>query len=99
MQHWHRPTCHWWFANGLGASREDPHGPRNVLNSLLAPILECIGEPIADMVANGARDADTPRLREPLQPRGDIHPIAENVIALGNHVAEVDPDPELDPLL
>ena len=38
-------------------------------------------------------------LGQGLQPRCDIHPVAENIFSLDNHIAEVDPNPELDPLL
>jgi hypothetical protein len=31
--------------------------------------------------------------------RAAIHPIAEDVVFLNDHVAEIDPNPELDPLL
>ena len=31
--------------------------------------------------------------------RDSDHPIAEGVLGLGNHIPEVDPDPELDPVL
>jgi hypothetical protein len=51
------------------------------------------------MVADRARDADAARRRQPLQPRGYVHAIAEDVLALSNHVAKVNPDAELDPLL
>jgi hypothetical protein len=30
--------------------------------------------------------------------RDSDHPIAEGVLGLGNHIPEVDPDPELDPV-
>jgi hypothetical protein len=44
------------------------------------------------MVADGARDADAARRRQPLQPRRDVDGVAINVAAVGDHVAEIDPD-------
>jgi hypothetical protein len=45
------------------------------------------------------RDAEAARLREPFQACRDIDAVAEDVLALGNHVAQVDPDLERDLLL
>ena len=44
------------------------------------------------MVADGAGNADAARLGQRFQPRRDIDAVAENVAALGDHVAEVDAD-------
>jgi hypothetical protein len=44
-------------------------------------------------------DADPAGLGERLQPGSDVHPLTEDVVLLGDHVPEVNPDPELDPLL
>jgi hypothetical protein len=41
--------------------------------------------------------ADAARCRQPLQPCGDVDAVAINVAAVGDHVAEIDPDPEPDP--
>jgi hypothetical protein len=35
----------------------------------------------------------------PVSRRRDIHPVAEDVLAFCNDIAEIDPDAELDPLL
>lgn len=48
------------------------------------------------MVADGTGDADAAGFGQRLQPRRDIHPIAEDVTAIGDHVAEIDPDAEHD---
>ncbi len=53
-------------------------------------------EPAADLVADRARDADAARLGQLLQARGDVDAVAEDVVVLADHVAEVDADPELD---
>ena len=48
---------------------------------------------------DNARDADAARFGHPFQPRRDIHPVAVNVAVLDDDVAEIDADPEDDPLV
>ena len=50
------------------------------------------------MVADRARYADPARFGDPFQSCRDIHPVAMDVVALDDDVAEVDADPEYDPL-
>ena len=38
------------------------------------------------------------RLGQPLEPRRDVHAVAEHIVVLHDHVAEVDPDAELNAL-
>jgi hypothetical protein len=45
----------------------------------------------------GPADADPTGLSKGLQSRGDVDAIAENVVPLGDHIAQVDPGAELDP--
>ena len=42
------------------------------------------------------RDADAAGRGQPLEPRRDVDAIAVDVVAVDDHVAEVDADPELD---
>ena len=86
-----------------GCIRLEPH-PKDVdragdvLDALLAEILEGdVVEPVADLVAHRAGDADAARLGKHLEARRDIDAIAENVVLLDDHVAEIDADAELDP--
>src|SRR5271167_3734760 len=72
------------------------HRARDVLDALLPHIFERVGELVADLVADHTRDADATRLRQCLQPRRDVHPVAEDVVAIDDHVAEIDPDAEGD---
>ena len=44
------------------------------------------------MVADGAGDADATRRGKPLQPRCDPNAAAIDVVAIGDHVAEIDAD-------
>src|SRR6516164_1283016 len=72
------------------------HWPGDVLDLLLAEVLETEFEPVAYLIADDPADADTTWLGQGLQPRGDIDPVAEDVVSLNEHVAEVDADAELD---
>ena len=55
-----------------------------------------IGEPVADVIADRARDADAAGLRQCLQPRCDVDAVTVDVAAIGDEVAEIDPDPKGD---
>ena len=86
----------------VGRVQSDAKGrdrPDDVLDGLLAEILERDVEPVADLdlVAHRARHADAARLGQLLQTRGHVHAVAEDVVVLEDHVAEVDADAELDP--
>jgi hypothetical protein len=87
----HLHTSHAQSSNGFGAQRVHPHWACDVLDALLAPILERERQFVADLVAHNPRDANPTRLCQRFQPCRDIHPVAENVVLLGNHVAEVHP--------
>ena len=56
-------------------------------------------ELIPDLVVYGLRDADGAGLSERLQPGCDVDAIAKDVIAIDDHVAEIDPDPQFEPAL
>jgi hypothetical protein len=75
------------------------HWPGDVLDLLLAQILEHEIELVAHLVMHDPADADPAGLGQPFQPRRDVHPIPEDVVLLNDHVAEVDADAEPDPLL
>src|SRR5215469_1929789 len=51
------------------------------------------------MIADSAREANATGRGQPLQPSGDVDAVSVNVIAVGNHVAEIDPNAEPDPPL
>jgi hypothetical protein len=71
-----------------------PHGPCDVFDLLLAHVFEREMEPIADLITDDPADADPAGLGERLQPRRHVHPVAENVVLLNDHVAEVNPEAE-----
>jgi hypothetical protein len=78
------------------ADPEHADRPRQVLDALLAEILEFHAEPVAGLIADRARDADAAGLGELLQARGHVHAVAEDVVVLADHVAQVDADAEAD---
>ena len=53
-------------------------------------------QPMASLLVYVARDADPARLRQLLEPGCQVDAFAEDVVVLVDHVAEADPDPELD---
>ena len=74
----------------------DANGPGDVLDPLLAHVLEGEVEFVAHLVANGLRDADAAGLGEPFQAGRDVHPVAVDIVAVDDDVAEIDADAELD---
>src|SRR5262249_60189595 len=71
----------------------------DVLQILLAHVVDCDVELAANLLVGGGRQADPARLGNGFQARGDVDRIAEDVIAFGQHVADIDADPEAEPLL
>src|SRR5216683_8306756 len=72
---------------------------RDVLDCLLAPVLEGIGQPVADLIAYGAGDADPAWLGETFEPRRNVHAVAVDIAAVDDDVAQIDADAKLDPPL
>ena len=72
--------------------RIDPHRPRDVLERLLAEIDEISVDLAAHVIVGGAGNQHPARLANPLEPRRDIDALAQNVVALDQHVAEIDAD-------
>jgi hypothetical protein len=66
---------------------------------VVARVLERVIDPVSHLIPDHPADANPAGIGQGFQPRRDVDPVAEDVVALGDHVAEVDPDPELDALL
>src|SRR3954453_10870256 len=81
-------------AQSVGAYR-----PGDVLDVLLSQILERIPQLIADLIPHYARDTDAPRLCQSLQSRGDIDAVTVDIVAVGDHIAEIDADAKGDALV
>lgn len=71
---------------------------RYVLDGLLAAILERVGEAVPHLLVSDAGHADAARLRQAFEARGDVDVVAEDVLAVGDDVAEMDADAEADAL-
>ena len=83
----------------LGNHLIRPHRARDVLDPLLAEILEAAAELALEVVVGGAGDDDAAGLRQLLEARGDVHAIAVEIALVGHHVAEIDADAEADALV
>jgi hypothetical protein len=88
----------WLLGRSRGADAVDAHWPDKVLYVLLAHIFESEIQLVAHLITHYSADTNPARLRERLQTRRDVHPIAKDVVLLNDYVAEVDADPKLDPL-
>jgi hypothetical protein len=62
-------------------------------------VVERVGQFVSHLIPDHPADADPTGLSKGLQSRGDVNAIVENVVPFGDHIAQVDPDAELDPLL
>jgi hypothetical protein len=68
-----------------------------ILDLLLAQILEGVVEPVAHLIAHDPADVDAAGLGQGFKPRRDIHAVAKDVVLLGDHVSQIDPNAESDP--
>jgi hypothetical protein len=78
--------------SGLGDGAEitdsiDPHWPGDVLDLLLAQILEHEGQPVAYVVMDGVGDEHPAGIGQGFDPRGDVDAVAINIIGLDDHSA------------
>jgi len=74
----------------------DPHRAGDVLDLLLAQILKGEGQPVANVIVNGTGDEHPAGIGQRLYASGDIDAIAVEVVALDDHIAEIDADAQLD---
>src|SRR5215469_1755970 len=56
-------------------------------------------ELVPDLFVDRPGNAYRAWLRERLEPGGDVDPVAEDIIAVNYHIAEVDADPKLETAL
>jgi hypothetical protein len=71
----------------------------DVLDALLAEILEAVRELAPNMVAHASRDAASAGLGQPLDAGGDVDAIAEDIAILHHDVADIDADAEPHPAI
>ena len=79
--------------------RVDPDRARDVLELLIAHVLERRVELAAHLPVGVVGDADAAGLGDAFEARGDVDAVAENVAVLDDDVADVDADAELDALV
>ena len=87
------------FGRALGGGEADPvdtNRAGDVLEALLAHVLEGEIEPAGSILLNTGRDADAAWVGQAFKAGSDIHAVAEDVIVLDHDIADVDPDPEFD---
>jgi hypothetical protein len=82
-----------------GRSRHASPRPRDVLELLLACVLESDLELALSVLLHAGRHTDFTRLRKTLQTRRDVYAIPEDVATVDDNVALVNADAELDPFL
>ena len=82
-------------ADAIGSHRRG-----DVLDALLAEVLEGRAHALADRALDGVGDGDAARLGDALQTRGDVDAVAvDRAVALLDHVAEMDADAKLHPAI
>ena len=86
-------------ATRLAANSEDPHRPCDVLELLRADVLEGEIELACGVLLYACRHADAARLGQAFEACGDVDTVAEDVAVLDDNVAQMDADPELDPII
>ena len=74
----------------------DPHWPGNVLEQLLAEILKDKGQAVAHLVMDRIGDEHPAGISQGFDPGGDVDAVAIEVVALDDHVAEIDADAQFD---
>jgi hypothetical protein len=86
------------FGGRLKPDPKDVDWPGDVLHGLCAEILERdVVQPVVDLVAHGGRDAYAARFGKHFKTRGDVDAVAEDIVVLDDHVAQIDADAKLDP--
>lgn len=76
----------------------DSHRACDVLQSLIAKVDEGKLQLVANLIVCDARKTDAARLGNPFKSRGDIDAISEEIAIINNDIADVNADPEFDPL-
>jgi hypothetical protein len=84
------------IGGGAIADPVHPHRPRDVFDLLLAQILEDKGQPVADVIVDCVGDEHPAGIGERFDPCGDVDAVAIEVVALDDHVAEIDADAQFD---
>jgi hypothetical protein len=81
----------------ISAHAIDSHRPLDVLHLVLAQKFQRHAELARQMIIGGAGDYDTAGMGEVLQPSCDVDSVAMHIVAIDDHIAEIDADPQVDP--
>ena len=68
----------------------DADRTRNVLDGLLAHVLEAEAQLVAHLIVHDARNHDPAGIGERFQPRRHIDAVAKNIVAVDYDVADID---------
>src|ERR1700693_884668 len=78
------------------ANPERAYLSRDVLQVLLADVLEAAIQPARGRLLHDTGDQDAARLGQRFQPRGHVHAVAVDILTGHYHVADVDADAQLN---
>ena len=70
---------------------------RDILDGLLPARLDFDRDLVAHLLRSAARCVDATGVRQRVDPGGDIHPVAIDVVALDDDVTDINANPELYP--
>ena len=93
------PPSSWPRYRGRCTYRVGAHRLGDILHAVAAERTVIEIELVPDLVVNGLRDADGAGLGERLEPGGDVDAIAKDVVPVDDDIAEINPDPQLEPAL
>ena len=86
-------------AGNAGAATRNTCTGFSIFLSFASKIMEAEGKRPVCIRVGLCGDIHRSRLREALQPGGDVYPVAQQVAIPHHHVANVNPDPELEVVL
>src|ERR1700682_4258660 len=86
-------------AGGSRSDAIDPDRPGNILDLLLALVVEGEVELVAHLIEDHPADADAAWLGKRFQPGGDIDAVAIDVVVVADDVADIDADAKLNALV
>ena len=79
-------------AIAAGVQSIGPHRVGDIFQALLAKVDEFGLDPPARLPIGVLGKADRARIANPFEARGDVDPVAQDVLAVDENVAEIDPD-------
>ena len=75
------------------------HRPGDVLDLLLAQILEGKGQPVANLIVDRIGHEHPADIGQGFDPCRNVDAVAIEVVALDDHIAEIDADAQFDALV